>query len=108
MAERIESQGCYLSFLNKEIKDQEEMLKTLNDKFNNPEAELSSLNARLDYLENEQKNGWPNGKQRLEDENFEKGFNFYLTGFLANDHEYTFEKFGEESKANNLKLIMPN
>lgn len=28
-----------------------------------------------------------------------KGFSFYHTGFLANDPEYTFEKCGEESKA---------
>lgn len=108
----LRSKDASLSFLNKEIQDQEEMLKTLNDKFNTQEHELSSLKERPKYLENEQKNGWPDEKQKIEDEKFEKCFNFYLTGFLTNDPEYTFEKFGEESKAeieqfkiDNAKLI---
>lgn len=72
----------------KELADQDEILQTLNDTIDAVNKENSKLKARpacsIDH-------------QKLEDENFEKGFNFYLLGFVANDTEYSFEKFGEET-----------
>lgn len=47
----LEAKDTNLSFFKNEVKDQEEMLKALNDKFNYQEAELSQLKVRLEYLE---------------------------------------------------------
>lgn len=44
----------------------------------------------------------------MEDKSFEKGFNYYLTEFIANDLDYTFEKSGEESRANMEQFKVEN
>lgn len=92
----VKSKDSTISFLRKKVKDQDDMLKALNENFNTQESELTSLGARLHYLEDQQKNGWPNEKKEVSDQNFAKGFNFYLVGFIANEPDYTFEKFGQE------------
>lgn len=89
LQKEIKAKDSTISFLNKEIKDQEEMLKTLNDKFNKQESEAKEMKARLQYLEDQQKNGWPDEKREIYDEYFARGFNFYLVGFMATDPEYT-------------------
>lgn len=93
----LKSKDSSISFLQKEVTNQVEMLKSLNDNFNTQEAELSSLRARLENLEDHQRNGFPDEKQEIQDEHFVKGFNFYLVGFMANDPDYTFEKFGQDT-----------
>lgn len=75
------------------------MLKSLNEKFNAQETKLTDIRARLSYLEDQRKNGWPEEKKEVQDKHFAKGFNFYLVGFIVNDLNYTFEKFGQETVA---------
>lgn len=83
--------------MKNEVKDQEDILKTLNEKFTNQETEMATLKACLEYLDDQQKNGWQDVKKEISDENFAKHFNFYLVGFIANDLDYTFERFGPET-----------
>ena len=75
------------------------MLNSLNDKFKSQDAELAKLRARLEYLEDQKANGWADEKKEIQDDYFAKGFHFYLIGFMANDQDYSFEKFGESTVA---------
>lgn len=95
----IKVKDADISFLNKEIKDQVETLKTLNENFNKQEAEAKEMKARILYSENQEKNGWPNERKKVEDDYFARGFNFYLVGFITNDPDQIFETFGEEAVA---------
>ena len=95
----LQAKEADLNFFKKEVKDQEEMLNSLNDKFKSQDAELVKLRARLEYLEDQKNKGWADEKKEIQDDYFARGFNFYLIGFMANDPDYTFEKFGEETVA---------
>lgn len=66
------------------------MLRTLNKKFNKQEYEAAEMKVRLQYLEDKQKNEWPDEKREIPDDSFARGFNFYLVGYMANDPDYMF------------------
>lgn len=104
----IKSKDVDLTFLRKEVKDQEEMLKSLHEKFDNQETEMSQLKARRQYLEDQKENGWPDEKKEIQDDYFTRGFNFYLIGFMANDPDYTFENFGEETVGEMAEYMREN
>lgn len=57
------------------------------------EKEISELKARLE----DQQHGWLAEKTKIQEDSFASGFKHYATGFLANDPEYDFTKFGEET-----------
>lgn len=95
----LKAKDADLAFFKNEVKDQENILKNLHEKFNNQETELSQLKACLEDLEDLKANGWPDEKKMISNESFARAFNFYLVGFMANDPDYTFEKFGPETIA---------
>lgn len=88
-----ESKDVTLNFYRKEVEDNVEMFKHLSNTIDKQNQEAADMRARLEALEEDKKNGWKAEKQQLENESFERGFKFYLIGFLANDPEYSFDRF---------------
>lgn len=92
----IDSKDATISFLRHEVQEYNEHRQILCDTKDNLTVEITSLKAHFQELEDDQQNGWIEEKKKLKDTNFERGFNFYLTGFLANDPTCCIDKFGQE------------
>lgn len=91
-----EKDGQIRVYMN-EVKDQAEIMDTLNKSNDVLLKKNEELKARLSILTEEQQSGWAEEKRKIETASFAKGFRFHATGFLANDPDYDFTKFGEET-----------
>ncbi|XP_074349932.1 uncharacterized protein LOC141689517 [Apium graveolens] len=95
----IKTKDSEISFLKDEVANLTSQLEISNKKATSLHTELGGANLRIEYLEEQQKMGWPDEKREITDEAFANGFHFYRIGFMANDPDYTFERFGEETVA---------
>ncbi|XP_074371067.1 uncharacterized protein LOC141712146 isoform X2 [Apium graveolens] len=98
-AKDIKAKDSEISFLKDEVANLTSQLEIANKKATSLHTELGAANLRIEYLEEQQKLGWPDEKREISDEAFANGFHFYRVGFVANDPDYSFEKFGEETVA---------
>ena len=58
----------------------------------------TSLRLDLDVLHDDRLHGWEQERKLVRDAGFTHGFNEWCSGFIANDPEYTFEKFDDETQ----------
>lgn len=86
-----------IRILKKEVDDYVEINEHRSTTIDNLNKEISELKARQEELVEDQQNGWKEEKAKIENESFSQGFRYYATGFLANDPDYDFTKFGEET-----------
>ncbi|XP_074357674.1 uncharacterized protein LOC141697281 [Apium graveolens] len=98
-AKDIKVKDSEISFLQGEVAKLTSQLEIANKKATSLHTELDAANLRIEYLEEQQRLGWPDEKREISDEAFANGFYFYRVGFVANDPDYSFEKFGEETVA---------
>lgn len=87
----LDAKDAYIGVLKHDLQESIDHQQLLVDK--NDQLEKEELKVQLDVLEIE-KSDWDNEKQRIEDLSFQKGFDFYLLGFIANDPDYDWSKFG--------------
>ena len=69
----------------------------MNKCIDNLNTEIKTLRARLHDLEEEKESGWAAEKEKIKEDAFADGFENYAIGFLANDYEYDFTKFGQDT-----------
>lgn len=87
------------------VQNQTVMIQDLNKCIENLNPEISTLKGHILEIEEDQKSGWAEEKNKNDEEHFEHDFRFYAVGFLANDPDYDFTNFGEETiKARRIEL----